>query len=1376
LNRDFLKKIIQKLQVGNARTIHLNSYPGRYAARLDICDLSHIGNSLPGDFIEKLLSQPSFQFRFKIEFEEEDGAGDAGEIKTNNLFQAELSSPGSRVEHEQAGKDKEDSQAKELNRKRRLVAKRLSSIYYENEDTFLEHGIKTFAFGYPSLIYRSQNDPSKIINAPILLWKLELQRGKNEWIISRDEDSGISINDVLLNFLEQDLNTSGFFSLNEELLSDALIDKAELLKIVNEIADKISNSAQKIEVIPPSEAAIDKEKRSALIHSKGNPQIMFSGIFSLYKTQKEAIIKDVKQILQNIESFRFEYGDDLSNFQKIKYSAVETDPSQRQALKSVGSSKKLIIHGPPGTGKSQTLTAIIANALFNASKCLVVCEKRTAIEVIQKNLSMLGLGSLCGLIEDVNRDRKKIVDSVRESRNSGKYVNENILNSLFVETDEYAGQINSDHKFLGKYILNDLTWPDLTGKFLQMKKSGQNYLKLFDVLKNAGIDFKKENLSEDFNSRASAVKRLQSLFNPVKNEIKVFLYLKDDLFERNSTKESAIEIGNSLKSAHGKLKAQISEVELAIKQYSTALAKHYEDFYQNFNRSINDIAVIYKRNISVNRSLFTSLGGFAEVRLKLLSLFSKKYRQLKTDKELIVPALNKLSEYTLKKYFVCELIPVKESLTEIEPQLLTLKDNLDRWYSGITEFVENDISLFHSGSLNKNAFAEAHMIESLELRLNALLEHINGLDYFAKQIEFPGLPLVSKLKVLYETTAIIESILEKIDCLYEYSKWRNDYIHKDASTQKITDELIAIGSSDWENDFEIWYYFNILLAYENEIALRDDTLFRSLEDNFEKISKYQVDVIKEYWVSRQKQSAEGLEQKVGININTLYNKARNNKFQKRNSLRKIINTDIELFTDYFPVALVNPSVCSSLFEMKEGLFDVVIFDEASQLRTEDVYAAKLRGRHRIVSGDENQMPPSGYFASSQVLIDGSEAEEDDDVVKSANTGLAESESLLEFAIQRGYKETFLDIHYRSKHPDLIEFSNAAFYGSRLSPMPADLEYKAIRYFNVNGVYDQDESVNREEAMKIAALIDELVITARGNENPSVGIATFNIFQRNYLLDLLNGKADRNSIFAEKLNILKNKPGEPFFVKNLENIQGDERDIIIVSTTFGKRADGSFLQNFGPINQEKGFRLLNVIITRAKHMMIVCTSIPEENIMEYPVMLGSFGNRGKGIFYAFLAYAAAIEKNDLKSKQALLSILRSNLEKRSGYDNANKSTIFEEVVLKTLKEALPPTRVIPNYKVGGFKIDIAVLPEALKGRMIAVECDGANYHNSPEAYAWDIFRKKFLESFGFRFVRIWSVNWFNNPERELSKLLSFINEPFEKNELSVTLRDKPMETN
>jgi hypothetical protein len=410
-----------------------------------------------------------------------------------------------------------------------------------------------------------------------------------------------------------------------------------------------------------------------------------------------------------------------------------------------------------------------------------------------------------------------------------------------------------------------------------------------------------------------------------------------------------------------------------------------------------------------------------------------------------------------------------------------------------------------------------------------------------------------------------------------------------------------------------------------------------------------------------------------------------------------------------------------------------------------------------VSGEENQMPPSSYFAASQVLIENETDDEEEEINSAADPkNLADAESLLEFAVRRGYFESYLDIHYRSKHPDLIAFSNAAFYGQRLNPMPPASGYKAIRYFNVCGIYNREEGINKQEAEKVISTINELVDPAKGEDNPSIGIATLNIFQRNYILDMINYESNRNSSFAAKIAALNSMAGEPFFVKNLENIQGDERDVIIISTTFGKRPDGSFLQNYGPINQDKGFRLLNVIITRAKHMMIVCTSIPEEIIMEYPSLLAAAGNRGKAVFYAYLAYAKAVEGYDIKAKSAVLELVSSFAEEVTQNSALRSRTLFEEEVCSRLAEKIPSDRIIHNYKTGGFTIDIAVLPAEPGGAVAAIECDGTDQHFSEQAYAWDIFRQKYLERFGLKFIRTWSVNWWNDPELELERLLEHIN--------------------
>ncbi|RYZ17087.1 MAG: DUF559 domain-containing protein [Sphingobacteriales bacterium] len=235
-------------------------------------------------------------------------------------------------------------------------------------------------------------------------------------------------------------------------------------------------------------------------------------------------------------------------------------------------------------------------------------------------------------------------------------------------------------------------------------------------------------------------------------------------------------------------------------------------------------------------------------------------------------------------------------------------------------------------------------------------------------------------------------------------------------------------------------------------------------------------------------------------------------------------------------------------------------------------------------------------------------------------------------------------------------------------------------------------------------------------------------------------------------------GDSFFVKNLENIQGDERDIIIISTTFGRRADGSFTQNFGPIIQGKGHRMLNVIITRARKQIFICTSFPPEKVAEYPQLIAKNGNKGRGILYAYLAYANAVSTQNEESRNGLLQLLSQHCSDKNQnsaeYDIGSEST-FEDEVYARLVQHLGAERVSQQYKVGGFRIDIVINSKRTGKPLIAIECDGAKYHSSPEAYAWDAFRQQQLESYGFIFYRIWSTKWWDGAEQALAELLAFI---------------------
>ncbi len=531
-----------------------------------------------------------------------------------------------------------------------------------------------------------------------------------------------------------------------------------------------------------------------------------------------------------------------------------------------------------------------------------------------------------------------------------------------------------------------------------------------------------------------------------------------------------------------------------------------------------------------------------------------------------------------------------------------------------------------------------------------------------------------------------------------------------------------------------------------------------LGKSLSELEKEQIKYIREYWFSKQIDATREFDNKhPNLAVENLYNK-RAGKRHKRLSLREIVKLDIDLFTTFFPIILTTPDVASNLFKGQNQYFDIVMFDEASQLKLEDNLPALLKGKQIIIAGDEHQMPPSNYFDKTfdAPIDDEDEFEDEIDKIKNdISNSLSDCESLLDFASELGFEKKHLDFHYRSRHPYLIDYSNYAFYNQRLKPLPNGFEYVPINYVPVNGTYSDNS--NDAEAETVLSIIDKNISRLPNGEYPTIGVATFNINQRNLILGKINErrKFDKYRDFNDKIVELEENG---FFVKNLENIQGDERDVIILSTTYGINKEGKFAQRFGSINHQKGYKLLNVIVTRAKYKVYVCSSIPEDVFLNYKDHLINEGsNNRRGALYAYLAYSKAVSEQDNEARISVLNTLAENSTKSTTLDNLNEDleSPFEEEVYEALTEHFNQNNIIPQLQFAGFRIDIVYDTKHIGLPKIAIECDGAAYHLSKEAYLHDSHRQKILEGHGFVFHRIWSTNWWRNPQKETKKLVEFI---------------------
>jgi superfamily I DNA and/or RNA helicase/transcription elongation GreA/GreB family factor len=1207
----FLQYLNQKLKTGNLRSIHLNSLPGRYATRLDLSKLNSIQDQLAEEFLSTLLQKSNFKFN----------------ISFNNINLNEIT----------------EEQQDELN----FIAKKLNGTYYQNNDHLLEHGVKTFGFGYPLLIKRSKQDPNKIIKAPLLIWHLDIKKSpqkRNVWEISKSEDSPVNLNEVLISYIKQDERIT-IKELPREFLEDDIIDENEIIQICNRVLEQLNVSNEnnfKVHIAPCPD-------RKKIENITGNiPWISWTGIFGLYKAQKESIIKEMEELIDDYDLFEFE-NLKAEPFQESTITSVEeTDPSQEQILNSLNKSLARIIQGPPGTGKSQSLTAIITNALESGAKCIVVCEKKTALNVIHNNLKELNLGNLCAVIEDVSRDRRKIIDSARAKFDEVRY-RRTTFRSIEYDSnlDSYRNlidKINKHHWSLLRSIFGDDNWKDIIGRYIEHEKK-ESKEKIKPFLKRSDYNY----TYEEFQELLETIREGQLYYKIIKTSDHPFTILHDKIFSEPYYESIKEEI-------HDNLKLFYEECIELLNEYSKSL----EIFGEQFNTG----------NI-VNRIIN-----------KLLSPISKHHKNIEKKRKEFINQYRKLAfRHKANDYF---------------PFVFKVKRG-------------------------KNNFA-------------IIYQQLN------------------------EYAQIVNNLLNEFDIFQEYYEWRSFWNSLNKKHKNIINALIKSNSSFWEDAFKSWYFNNILSKYEKKLGPfnTNNKKLEELKKLNTSLTRMQREKINNLWAQKQRKSIENFKERKG-NINSLYNYRKNKKYGRKNSLRKIINVDFQLFTDLFPVLMVNPVVSSSIIPLKEGLFDIVIFDEASQLRLEDTFTSYVKGKYKIISGDEHQMPPSNYFGK-EVALDEEEKEESNSLEKTDNSwdeslDNAEKESLLQYSAGLGFEKSYLDFHYRSRHPFLIDFSNAAFYGSRLTPMPEKYEYKPIRFLQVDGTYQKNRT-NPEEGRYIVDILFNQIKKDKVGNYPSVGIATFNIDQRNMILEMIQ---DECYMDERKSNIYEKIRESGFFVKNLENIQGDEKDIIIISTTFGTNAAGKFRQNFGPINQQKGYKLFNVIITRAKRQLILCTSIPPKYYENYREEIPLKGNTGKGILYAYLAYSRSIENEDEETRQSILKILSENCsEPEVSKSERFIESPFEQEVFDYLTNYISEERIIPQYEFGGFRIDFVIKSQKSGDPFIAIECDGAQYHDSEEAYAHDMYRQKIIEKEGdFYFYRIWSTNWWPEPEKEVGKLVHYI---------------------
>ncbi|MCC5880056.1 MAG: DUF4011 domain-containing protein [Idiomarina sp.] len=422
-----------------------------------------------------------------------------------------------------------------------------------------------------------------------------------------------------------------------------------------------------------------------------------------------------------------------------------------------------------------------------------------------------------------------------------------------------------------------------------------------------------------------------------------------------------------------------------------------------------------------------------------------------------------------------------------------------------------------------------------------------------------------------------------------------------------------------------------------------------------------------------------------------------------------------------PCFMMGPMSVAHYLEPGQMDFDLVIMDEASQIKPQDALGAIARGKQVVIVGDPKQLPPTSFF----------ERAVDDEQEEDETTGVEESESILDATLPM-FQARRLRWHYRSQHESLISFSNHSFYDDNLILFPSPnkasgefgLKYKRLQ----NGCF-----INRKNMEEVRVIAEAVKDHIKARPNESLGVVAMNSEQQQHIERAIETLSKQDFEFQQILH--RNASGEdPLFVKNLENVQGDERDVIFISMTYGpQEIGGRVFQRFGPINSDVGWRRLNVLFTRSKKRMHIFSSMSSDDIV-----VSETSKRGVRALRNFLRYCET-----------------GLLGNTAGQTGKEPDSDFEVAVIKALNDA--GFECEPQVGESGFYIDIAVVDPGRPGRyLMGIECDGATYHSAKSARDRDRLRQEILERLGWRIRRIWSTDWFKNPKGQLKPIISELN--------------------
>ncbi len=1063
------------------------------------------------------------------------------------------------------------------------------------------------------------------------------------------------------------------------------------------------------------------------------------------------------------------------------YHVMDADSSQIAVIEESKAGKNMVVEGPPGTGKSQTIVNLISELIAHDKTVLFVSEKMAALEVVKDRLDSIGLGEFCFELHSHKSNKKNVLKGLERSIYSHPETMRP-MDEEFDELEKLKMELNNYnhvlHTPLGKSGFSPFNL------FGMKEEAIQHFKNVKRNIPRAHIETPENYTSKDWKNAVSILKNVSEVIIPLKpisknpwfntqpgtilptdkedineilkkcvstlNDMEVDLY---ELVELTGIRKplNKGEMDNSIKIALLIASPVTTDPEVLYNPIwdigRTDIIKII-DLLVEYNSNNEKLKKRFKNGI-LNTDIQSLHDDYVETSSKFLKTFRGRYKKSKDKISHLynceVPEEDKIIIQDLQVLIDCQKILNRINKLEAEAKAVFgnewkgSKTDLDK-IKELSEWVLTIKKLIKTGKITERTL---NIIENEPdtAKINGTIQNLNK-DYKAFLKVYNSLKkyitideeLVFGQKLKYVRFHDMETKIEDFQMgMPLLQKWSQLTAILAEKPSDISYPIIELIKAD---KIEIEDIIPCLTANFADDLLRNAFLNNPVLSNFigeiheRKIDRF-IDLDREVIDLNRRRianhissyrphinSAASRNSELGILLSEF------NRKRGHMPIRKLLSNAGGLIQKIKPCFMMSPLSVAQFIDPKNSQdlrFDVVIFDEASQVKPEDALGAFLRANQAVVMGDTRQLPPTSFF---DVML---ETDEDEDYEIAS---LSDMESILHLCKGR-FPTKMLRWHYRSRHESLIALSNQEFYDNNLLIYPSPCHETislGLKFEYMEGtIYDRGRSSsNRMEARSVVEAAGEHY--KRYGETKSLGIGTFNIKQQQAILEevelYLRKHPKLEKYFSSDMD-------EHFFVKNLETIQGDERDVIFISVGYGKDEKGYLSLNFGPLNREGGERRLNVLITRAREKCVVFS-----NFRYSEINLGEDAAFGLRALKSFLKYS--------ETKRLDTTYTRGE----------DTETAFED----SLYEFLETHNYNVHKQVGcaGFRIDLAVVDPTDDGRyLVGIECDGESYNSSPVARDRDRLRQQVLEGLGWHIYRVWSTDWYRNRSESEKRLLEAV---------------------